>query len=260
MRFLVAGQGKSGTSALFFKIRNSLGPEYRALFEPREYVDRGPEPLVAKIVVNDPTLVRVADFDRFERKVLIVRDPRDNLISRLLYALYNFDVCAEPDRVSPFVRLLKTKEGNPASVTVLELFDELRRITGVDLLARYLAHQSNAIAYHDARSELYVFRYEQLIGGDTSALGSYLGLSLTGRADVDHRYARVARTKAAGGWVHWFTRTDVDRFRPLLREYMARYRYVEDWTLPDAPILDAAQSSEYVMRLVEEKRGKLAAR
>src|SRR5690606_15023024 len=85
-KIVIAGQGKSGTAALFHKIRAAVPDSTRLLFEPRAYE---PEPddghVLAKVLIDPPGYVDFSTFEPFDKKILIVRDPRDNLISRLLY-------------------------------------------------------------------------------------------------------------------------------------------------------------------------------
>ena len=47
---------------------------------------------------------------------------------------------------------------------------------------------------------------------------------------------------------------DVEHYRPLLSAYMSRYDYDDDWTLESEPVVRAEECSEYVMRLVRERR------
>ncbi|MCB1150862.1 hypothetical protein KDK88_04905 [bacterium] len=90
MRILISGSPKTGTTGLFYKIRNSIQGKPRLLFEvtpPYQY-EAGDEErgVLAKVVVNfgDPGLDSFACFDK---KIAIVRDPRDTLVSRVLYGI-----------------------------------------------------------------------------------------------------------------------------------------------------------------------------
>ena len=81
MRVVIAGQSKSGTTALYSLFRVLL-PGHQYLFEPRAY--QGDEQdIIIKGIVGISSFEGMAHFDT---KFLIVRDPRDNLVSRFLYA------------------------------------------------------------------------------------------------------------------------------------------------------------------------------
>ena len=259
MRILVAGQGRSGTSALFFKLKNSLGPRYISLFEPkalqRSYSAKF---LLAKIIINDPSIVRVGDFDGFDKRILIVRDPRDNLISRILYAVYNFDeVCCDNARVQVFLSKLQTKYTAPASVSVLELIDVLSSVAKTNLLERYLRHHRYAMIYHAQRPDLFVYQYEDFLRDKMSGLDDFLGMALPGLPEVVQEYSRVTRRKSPGDWANWFLKVDIDYFRPIFTPYMTKYGYSDEWKPKDRPLIRRAHSIEYVARLVSERQTKM---
>lgn len=97
MKILIAGQAKSGTTALFYALKQTLPRKYTCLFEPRGYAAANrDECVLAKVLINPS--VKVEDFETFNKKILIVRDPRDNLVSRLLYAIYDQKFSADDDK------------------------------------------------------------------------------------------------------------------------------------------------------------------
>jgi hypothetical protein len=91
MKIVVAGLGKTGTTALFCKLKQAMPPDTLCLFEPRGY--RAPSNHVAHILAKDlfgyDKTINVASFQSFDKRILMVRDPRDTLVSRVLYDIYN---------------------------------------------------------------------------------------------------------------------------------------------------------------------------
>ena len=89
MKIVIAGLPKSGTTALFYKIKNSLPRNAKGLFEPFKYIPNPEDEkfdLVAKILFWPNRLE--ADYDSwgcFDKKIMIIRDPRDRYISEFLY-------------------------------------------------------------------------------------------------------------------------------------------------------------------------------
>ncbi len=86
MKLVIAGLGKSSTTALFYKLLEIFENPPLTLFEPGEYLaEPGNRHVLAKVLIDPPGKVNFTSFAGFDRKIHIVRDPRDNLISRLLY-------------------------------------------------------------------------------------------------------------------------------------------------------------------------------
>ena len=128
MKVVIAGLGKSGTTALFFTLKRAMPPDTHHLFEPSRFdAQTGmTSNVLAKILIRDST--EYASFDDFEKKILIIRDPRDIIVSRVLYDIYNApDACRDAAKIDAFVRLLRRKEAEPRNVSLLEIIDLLDR-------------------------------------------------------------------------------------------------------------------------------------
>src|SRR5690242_6535868 len=128
MKVVIAGLGKSGTTALFFTVKQSMPPDTHHLFEPSRFDARSgtASNVLAKILIRDGGVTDYASFDDFEKKILIIRDPRDIIVSRVLYDIYNApDACRDDVKVDAFVRLLRRKEAEPHNVSLLEIIDPL---------------------------------------------------------------------------------------------------------------------------------------
>lgn len=259
MRVLVAGQGKSGTTALFFALKRSLPPDYVCLFEPTSYRAAGEDRVLAKIIVGDPTAVRFADFEAFDKKILVVRDPRDTLISRLLYLTYDLSFWADDAKVASFVRMLEEKRRSPSSVSVVELFEWLSNLSGKDLLGRVKDLHRFSRDFDRLYPGYFVTRYEEFVTGNVKRLEGYLGFPLTHDGEIDPEYSRVVRRKTPGDWRNWFTAGDADYFRPIFDEHLRKYGYDMDWEPGSNQEILREYSTDYVMRLVEEKRALASA-
>jgi hypothetical protein len=91
-------------------------------------------------------------------------------------------------------------------------------------------------------------------------LESYLGFALDPEAAwVPAEAARVTRTKSCGDWRNWMTPSDVEFFRPHFAAFLAHNDYVDDWTLSQEPRIPPEHGSDYVLRLVDERRSLQAA-
>jgi hypothetical protein len=272
VRILILGVGKSGTTALFYKIKNSLPSHAVCLFEPRAF---GPalrraqgrlslsrwfsrrEPVIlAKILPFDERHpVDYDSFSSFDKQVMIVRDPRDQLISKLLYGVRDSDLWSRDGELEEFLQALAAKEADPRAVPLQRI---VTRRVGGDLADWTARHRRSTILqplrFHQEHDRLFVYRYESMVDRRFRDLEEYLGLPLVGPAEVDREVSRVVRTKSYGSWRDWFTPPDIDFFRPLLQPFLDRYYPDADWDLSPSPRILPEHASRYVERIVNERR------
>ena len=273
MKIVIFGLSKSGTSALFYKVRNSL-PACISLFEPVSYgatdrlrehlkaLKRGylPRHVVAKVLPEGRRPVRLRDFDAFERQVLIVRDPRDRLVSALLYRSYHADFAPDDAAALEYIALVRRKEADPGAVPLLRLVEAFERLekTADALDAWIKRYRTRAVTrplhFHAERPLLPVFQYEDLVDQRFGRLEEIVGFPLSGAAAVPDNLKRVVRTKGAGAWRNWLTPEDIGVLRPLLAPYMEAYYPGGDWDLSEAPAIRPEHASLYVTRLIDERR------
>ncbi len=264
MRILIAGLAKTGTTALLYLLKNSLPSVDEVLFEPKtcdaDWLAGHPNAL-AKVILDKQ--LRVADFMAFERKITIVRDPRDRLISALLYGQFHANYLFDDDKVALVRQCLERKEQDPAAVSLTEILQLLRRVSGAPAianhrhLARLAAHLEVFDSYCAATPDALLYRYEDLVAHDYRPIEQHLGIRLAGAPVVPEHLRRVERTKDAGGWRHWFTAADVEAFRPVLGAWMDKHGYDSaDWRLSDTPRIDPEHCSRYFERLVTESKAK----
>jgi hypothetical protein len=130
-KILIAGLPKSGTTALFYKIKHSLASDVVCLFEPDKFAPERPisvhRTVLAKVVIT-PWL-DIDSFCGFEKKILIVRDPRDTLVSMLLYVIRDTGIPFDARKSRAFVQVLRRKERDSSSVTVLEIAQLLQELS-----------------------------------------------------------------------------------------------------------------------------------
>lgn len=275
MRIAIYGLAKTGTTALYYKIKSAMPRNTACYFEPglhrqprirrQELLARigigRSRPLLVKFLPFRPGAAAMLDrFGAFDRSILITRDPRDRLISVLLYRPYESQIARRPAAVREWVALLQAKEGDPRSVSLMRLLCSFCELQGerfdqkewvADYAGKAIAEPLQFAAEHP---ELFQFRYEDLVDRNFAGLGDYLGLPLEGEAVVADVVRRVVRTRAYGGWRDWFSPDDVIALRPVLQPYLDRYYPTADWSLEPTPSIDPAHGSRYVMRIVDERR------
>lgn len=242
MKIVIGGTGKSGTTALTYKLAEPL-TDCRILFEPpqrRQALETTPN-VVAKIKLRDQQDRALAQtYADYDRRVLLIRDPRDWLISRLFYLWYSRNL---PQReFDVFLTALIRKEQQPAAVDFVSLWPPSMPLSR-ELAA---AEASAQLARTLAADGWFTYRYEGLVADRFGALGDYLGFAVAAAAEVAARHRRVVRSKAAGNWRHWLTPRDVEALRPALTRPMTLMGYADEWTLAEPQTLDPPLGSRYV--------------
>lgn len=265
---VIVGSSKTGTTGLFYAVRNGLdrsGEPFYSLYEKHNgriytYLDLyAPNRLVvAKLLVTNKTFDwKVAADFRF--RVLIVRDPRDTLISALLFFPSLAVAQGVPaHKISKFTGLIRRKESDPLSISMRELLGEAYTLNspGVNEDTAYSSRFRRTMAYHD-RVESFLVRYESFVDGDLTDLEEHLGFKL-GSGKSDSSYSHIERTGSYGGWHDWFVPSDIDFFRPLLHDYMSRYGYEDTWDLAQEPSIRSEDASGYIERSCDARRQQRA--
>ncbi|MDX6767238.1 MAG: hypothetical protein SFU85_10660 [Candidatus Methylacidiphilales bacterium] len=261
-RVLIFGQGKSGSSALFHALREQTPfPPGTTFFEPSLEIQAAfPKQgrLLAKILIkNIDSQQAWGGLATFNRRILLVRDPRDQLVSRMLYKIWDVPAFRDDVAMGRWLDLLRRKETSPGSISLLELLREYGSWFGDDweyLLRDNRRDYDRRCAIVEAVGGFFVFRYEDFVDGRTEGLSAFLGIPIHNRVEVPQELARVRRTKQRGDWRHWFIPGDVDKLRPWLQKPLAEHYPGSDWELSPAPHINPGHASGYVRRIVNERR------
>ena len=252
---LIAGPAKSGTSALYSSAKDNL-PECIPIFEPcRDYqfefirrkITEG-EQLVSKIIYTNVELEK-NNFSYFDKLLVIARDPRDMLVSWLLYVSFLNERYKNDEYRKKFIALLKKKEADPSSVSLVEIA-HLMNSHGFELKSDedFTLDLIGAKHFLEKYPDCFLIKYEDFLAGDVSELNHYSGLTLGTDTEVSHYVKYNSRSRSAGNWRHWFTAEDIEHYRPLMLEYMTYFGYEDDWSLSENPVIEAKVSSKYVKR------------
>lgn len=259
---LVSGQAKSGTTALFFKVKNALPPESRTQFEPQEIKRawvRGRTPCLAKILVGPGTGIDYECVSWFDEHLCIVRDPRDRFVSMVLFSVLSSGVERHPDKEEELYALLRQKEKDPASVSLIDLARFLHIVGeqsfSLELWKVDLTRQHTFFFEFCDQFRPWIVKYEDVIEGHLGSLEEHLGVSLSDRSDEVEGYAaHVPRTRGSGDWKNWFLPEDVEYFREICEEYMRRFGYEPDWSQAATRVVPPEHCSEYIARLVARQK------
>lgn len=259
-KVLIYGLPKSGTTILTYKIASALGKSTQVIFEPK-HRNRDEEKsgnIVTKCLfgLNPDTHVTpdsIKEYEDYDKKIWIARDPRDVAISNFLYQWYRGHKPIE-DSFENALKKVKDKEADPTSVKFYSL-DRLKiygKVFSTEELIDHHTAINNSICdmLKSAGNDWMIFKYENLIDEEFSELNTYLGFKIDSNAEVPDRFMRVRRSKLYDNWRDWFTPEDVEFYKPLYQEYMELMKYDStDWELSKDPVLSPELGSEYIVKL-----------
>jgi hypothetical protein len=256
------GTGKSGTTALVYKVAGGLS-NCRAFSggRPGKYLGNY-ENAVYKHTVEarkGKSFKLYRDHlkkEHYDRKIWMARDPRDAAVSRMLYRWHR-GILGHKKQYQAHLDLVLKKEKDPKSIS----FHEICRYTGHNGWPRSAEavieeeqkrYEPMADFVKGLGNDWFLFKYEDMVNQKFDALNDYLGFEVREQAEVPVGTGKekVVRKKAYGDWRHWFVETDVALFKPILLPYMQVIGYdCDDWNLSAEPVIEPQFSSEYMQSL-----------
>lgn len=261
MKVMILGLGKTGTTALLYKVAGGL-PNCVAFSggKPGKYVGSY-ENAVYKHTYSER---KGKTFDLFQqhiagegydRMIWIARDPRDAAVSEMLFRWHR-GYWGRKKQYQAHLDLVLKKEKDPTSVP----FHVICRYAGrgetwpitteavVEIERTRYARMAEFVK--SLGSDWFLFKYEDMVSGRYAGLNQYLGFEVETDGQVPEAYGKVVRKRASGDWRHWFTEEDVAVFRPAYLPYMEVMGYDRsDWALSPRPVIEAEYSSVYMQSL-----------
>lgn len=264
MKIMILGLGKSGTTALLYKIAAGL-PDCHAFSGGKpgkhagDYKNAVYKHTYEARKGKDFALYQThLETHGYDRKIWIARDPRDVAVSRMLYRWHRGRM-GHKQQFQAHLDLVLKKEQDPASVA----FSEICRYTGFDnwprSLQEVLEEERQRYAdmvdfIGDLGDDWFLFSFEDMVKQNYAALNGHLGFEVMKDTEVPESTgkAKVIRKKSSGDWRHWFTEQDIELLKHAYTPYMQLMGYdCDDWTPSDVPCIEPAYSSEYMQRLPE---------
>ena len=262
MKVLILGTGKTGTTVMVFKVAGGL-PNCQAFSggRPGKYVGDY-ENAVYKHTYEERKGKSFEVFkehlnkEHYDRKIWMARDPRDAAVSRMLYKWHKgFE--GRKKQYEAHLDLVLKKEKDPFAVP----FSEICRYTGHNDWPRTVdqvveeeenRYQQMIKFVGDLGSDWFLFTFEDMVANKFDALNNYLGFAVQADASVPSASgkAKVIRKKSTGDWRHWFTREDVELFKPAFTPYMELIGYdCNNWSPSANPVIEPEYSSVYMQNL-----------
>ncbi|MGB5746230.1 MAG: hypothetical protein WBM69_04565 [Desulfobacterales bacterium] len=270
MKILILGTGKSGTTALVYKLAGGL-PNCKAFSggHPGKYIGDY-ENAVYKHTYEESKGKSFELYrehlkkEHYDRKVWIARDPRDVAVSRMLYR-WQKGVKGEKEQYQAHLQLILGKEKDPGSVSFAEIcryvgYNEWPRPVEAIIEEERVRYRHMSDFVNSLTDDWFLFTYEDMIAKNYQALNSYLGFNVRDEAEVpvSTGKAKVVRKKATGDWRHWFTEADIELYKPAFLPYMEVIGYdCNDWSLNANPFIEPQFSSIYMQQLAQRKKKSL---
>jgi hypothetical protein len=266
MKIFILGTGKSGTTALLYKIASGL-PNCQAFSggRPGKYVGNY-ENAVYKHTYDErkgknfELYSNHLEKEHYDRKIWMARDPRDAAVSRMLYRWHRGYWGNRKQFKAHFDLVLK-KEQDSHSVSFFEIcrytgYHEWPRSTEEVIEEERVRNQNMADFIKTLGDDWFLFRFEEMVAQKFEPLNDYLGYKIAEDTEVpvSTGKAKVVRKKASGDWRHWFTEKDIELFKPAYLPYMELIGYdCEDWALDPNPSIEPQYSSMYMKGLLKRK-------
>lgn len=262
---LVVGKAKTGTTFLAKAMQNSLG-DCSLEMEPKaaefifdRYLQKPIGNEVVKLIFehwsSKPNLMSALLADelpvRFDKKVIIVRDPRDELVSRLLYLVKPLKDQGKltDSSLEEWLVTLRTIEEGGKRIPFQELLNRTSELFNTDLLASFVSYMNEFSSYYVSKpNSVFAVRYEDLIDKRVEHLEKYLGFSLNYAITEDDLIRRTKRSSSYGSWKSFFHEEDVEFFKPIMSDFMGQIGY-NDWSISAAELPHKEVTSIYVERL-----------
>ena len=262
MKVFILGTGKTGTTALVYKVAGGL-PNCKAFSggKPGKYIGEY-ENAVYKHTYEERKGKNFELYrdhlknEHYDRKIWMARDPRDAAVSRMLYRWHR-GILGHKKQYQVHLDLVLKKEQEPRSVP----FHEICRYSGhkgwpcsvEDVIEEEQNRYGHMCEFvKSLENDWYLFKYEEMVDKEFDLLNDYLGFEVVEKAEVpvSTGKAKVVRKKAAGDWRHWFVDEDVALFKPAFLSYMQVVGYdCDDWNLSPEPVIEPQFSSEYMQNL-----------
>ncbi|HLP80011.1 MAG TPA: glycosyltransferase [Acidobacteriota bacterium] len=246
LKLLIIGLPKSGTSALYYRLLNSI-PNVDGYFEKDQIKFNVDKNILVKVVFVPKLLSSFnsmdsfkAFVDQFDKIIFICRDPRDRLISILLYGLRHIP---QRELALQILELIKIKEKNPALINTKEL-SNLAKIY-------YPLEYAQELTLLENKNNTYKLKYEDFVDNNLEDLERFLGFKIKSIEVETEILKSVTRTKSYNNWKDWFTEQDIPFFKELYTPFLKKHNYPLDWKINQPTQIDPRTSSEYVLKLLE---------
>lgn len=238
MKVAIIGMPKTGTTALYESVKVELPSNTVTSFEPKNkaeltyLLNEKKDNALTKIMFTrlEDVGFNVEDFDR---TVVIVRDPRDYLVSSLLYKFDDPNICKNKEKLAKLKALFERKQLDPSAISFTDLFSsfsptEINWDSHLKLYVKLIEFITN--------NDVFVLKYEDFADDKLDSLSEYLGLNVKNKRELEGWTAKIQRKGTSGDWKNWFTKDDL-YLKNVFSDVMMTLGYT-DWKVADSPVIE----------------------
>lgn len=256
-RICIIGLAKSGTSALYGSIKAKLPAPRRLMFEPSSVGELS----YVTGSFNGNALTKLMfssvnrygyDPDLFTHNIAIVRDPRDVIVSTILFSFNRLSLLNNKALYGQLVALFEKKEQDPRAVTMVELLEASGRGEG-EAFRNRLVQQLQDYQHYLSQNKHHIITFDDMIEGRFDAIDDYLGFPLDKPQRLEGWISKISRKGESGDWMRWFCPSDVEFFKDALAPFMTAYNFPDNWDLEPNPVIEPEHCSQYIRRLAEAR-------
>jgi len=267
LNILVIGPAKTGTTIISKTIHHAIAgaefhmePKNLEIFLSESRIDGTSR--VVKVIYEHwkkkPHLFRAIVNNElplvFDRLVTIVRDPRDEWISRIMYFPYVWagrqTAGADFSPLEQWVRFIRGVETNPQNHSFVSMLNQLNQTFHSKIKVKGREKRGYWAFCNDLPAHAHQLRYEDFVSGRLGELEQFLGMSLSIPSSLGN-LDRTMRSASFNNWKALFKQEDVDLFRRECGDLMETQGYT-DWELEPVAQLDSASYSGYLRRVLAE--------
>jgi hypothetical protein len=266
--YIVVGPAKTGTTVVARTLLNGVALDGFSM-EPvsRQELDalRGTKRVAVKIIFDtwreqlaDLTAVCAGDARAgVPTTICLIRDPRDELVSRLHYFAYSFFATrpTTDEQRASWIRIFQKKEADPESVSLLDMEEEFWRTFDEGFRPPPELHRSYLQFVEDLHAlcanNCHLLRYEDFID---RRMPPDLNGFLLGPQLVHPLEQRVHRSGSKGAWHRFFTDRDTEFYNRYFEQYLTTFDYPLVRNVEIGPPVSSRTGSVYVEKLIDEAR------
>jgi hypothetical protein len=262
LKVLILGKAKTGTTIVAKTIQANLS-RARLTMEPespdellrRELTDRGNS--VTKVIFehwnrfpSERNALVLNELINFDRIVCIIRDPRDELISRLIYYVFPWSENhpGNDQKIQSWIELVRQKEQDPSSLSMLDLASGMDSIFGGKFLTELNQLHDFSSFLAQLPDNAFLLRYENFIRGNVEPLEKYLEFPL-GKKASKRKFRYTKRTASLNNWKQFLLPEDVEYLKSNYGDLIERSGYT-DWALDTPASLPSEHYSGYIKKLM----------
>lgn len=246
---------------MYYDLLSALPSTCLSFFEPTfdftNQMDAAEYGLVKLIIDRMDSTSRAILADAAVKKITLVRDPRDRLISSLLFSLHG----NPEEKLLKQMSILEKKINNPGSISFLTLTKEILEFSSTDPILDYIyTSQANMTEAINTCNNAIKVRYEDYIISPSQSLFAKLPLdySHTAKDHIPKRHNYGLRRGSKGDWQDWFTEEDVDLLKPVLQDFIEHHGYESSWVLSDNPSISKAHTIDFIIAAHQKNKEMLS--